>query len=64
MVAKKGKTTKKMKDLGARKVASAQAKKVKGGIGSATGGAGSGRTSSAIGGGSLPLGGRKDWIQI
>jgi hypothetical protein len=42
MVAKKGKTTKKMKDLGARKVTSAQAKKVKGGMG-AGGGGGSGK---------------------
>jgi hypothetical protein len=64
MVAKKGKTTKKTKDMGARKLTSAQAKKVKGGIGSATGGAGSGRTSSVIGGGGLPPGGRKDWIHI
>jgi len=59
MVAKKGKTTKKLKDLGARKVTSAQAKKVKGGIGSATGGAGSGRASIGV-----PGGGRKDWVMI
>jgi hypothetical protein len=51
MVAKKGKSTKKMKDLGARKMTSAQAKKVRGGIGSATGGAGSGKT-------------KKGWIDI
>ena len=51
MVAKKGKTTKKMKDLAARKVTSAQANKVKGGhttIGSATGGGGSGRAKGWI----------------
>jgi hypothetical protein len=42
MVAKKGKTTKKMKDLGARKVTSTQARKVKGGMG-AGGGGGSGK---------------------
>ncbi len=42
MVTKKGKTTKKMKDLGARKVTAKQAGKVKGGIG-AGGGGGSGK---------------------
>ncbi len=46
MVAKKGKTTKKMKDLGARKVTSAQAKKIKGG---STGmGSGAGRLKGWI----------------
>jgi hypothetical protein len=37
MVAKKAKSTKKVKDLGVRKVTSSQAKRVKGGIGSGVG---------------------------
>jgi hypothetical protein len=58
MVAKRGKTAKKMKDLGARKVTSAQAKKVKGGMSSATGGAASGKPAT---GGASNL---KGWIDI
>jgi hypothetical protein len=49
MVAKKRKTTKKVRDLGAKKLTSAQSKKVKGGIGSATGGAGSGKRGWIMG---------------
>ena len=49
MVVKKSKSTKKVKDLGVRKVASSQAKRVRGGIGSSSSGAGSGKS-------------RKGWI--
>jgi hypothetical protein len=48
MVVEKGKTTKKVKDLGAKKLTSAHAKKVKGGGGHVGGGSGAGKVRKEI----------------